>query len=748
MPIEKHPLFLYNLFDTKVPVGNIRRTSREEYPDEKVTLTTRDGAIKVAALFLAAIVLFSFAAQLISTQAYKITISDIVLDIRGGDLHMELYRPANASSQDKLPAILLTHGGSESLAADSMMAWELARRGFVVLNISAYGAGLSDQPNIVEDGTTGMDGARWNRGATMGMWDALQYAKSLAFVDPTRIGSWAHSTGRHLFTKVVTYYGQNLTLNDRMLNVLYNEFGITITEDQLTENADDIAAQVLTGEQLAVYGVRKAQEVETVSTYMKAARLTERGYAQKAKVAGFDVIRDPQMNLICGLGTHEGTGSYYLGDTDQYKGIFHTSDTVQKNSWYAMPDSIHDPEATATLIGEAFDVDVNSNEALKNAIDTNTARFFLNPVTMHNGNLWSPAALTVYLDFYTQAMGYNNGELSDPNTQPIDCKDLSVSFATLILTSLSTFAAIGLIVALAAYILRGNIFASCRLEAYAPRMVVKSKDFILWVIATAVTGFMGAWGASMSDPSFTWSNKTMTKWLPWEPGQVRTYLMLIHTVAAGVALFIILGLLFRKKDKSQGSLAKISQLNPGLRGVKNVLKTLGVSVMLFAATYACANLINTFFDSRFLVIDGSFELMKGYSFGRMFRYALIVLPGTLVISGLNNMVSVKNVKDGTDTFINVLVTSLGMLLFVGIAYIVTYSTPNGGDSMHIQCILSIIPMVPMFNYLYRKLFKVSGSIWLGAFVVALLIGWRLAGYISHQFMWYGNNEIAAFFGIY
>ena len=87
-------------------------------------------------------------------------------------------------------------------------------------------------------------------------------------------------------------------------------------------------------------------------------------------------------------------------------------------------------------------------------------------------------------------------------------------------------------------------------------------------------------------------------------------------------------------------------------------------------------------------------------------------------------------------------------LLIVIAYVYTYSGVNNGDVLHIQCILSLIPLVPICNYLYRKLYKLTGSPWLGAFFVAILIAWRCAGYIYHQFMWYGNNERAAFWGIY
>lgn len=721
-----------------------------EKKEKFFTFGTSKGCFRLLCLFLVLIVLFSLAAQLITTRNHKIEISDIVLDVRGGDLHMELYRPANADSTMAYPCVLLTHGGSESLAADSMMAWELARRGFVVLNISAYGAGLSDQPNILEDGTTGMNGGRYNRGATMGMWDAYQYALSLEFVDSTRIAAWAHSTGRHLFTKMVSYFGQNLTLNDRLINVLHDDFGIEFKEEEILFDADVIAKERLSDIDYGKYLVKKAEQEDIVSKYLKAARLTERAYSVKAKVAGYDVIRDPQMNLLIGLGTHElsgKTGSFYLGETDQYKKIFHVTTGVQRNCWYDICDYIHDTSAESSLIGACFSTTINNSAELKQACEKGTARFFLSPVTMHNGNLWSWTAVSEAVEFYCQTLGWNNGELSDPATKPIDTKSCLVGYSALLCTSLAFVALIGAVVAVVAMLLNTCVFKTCNmLPLPKPRMEMKGLDFVLYVVATTIAGFAGAYGAQMADQSFKVSNKTMSLWLPWEPGQVRTFFMLGLTAVVGIVLYLILGFIGKKNNKQ--SLSSITEMKLDGGGVLNVFKYLGIAVIMFAFCYAAANFINTFFDSRFMLIDGAFELMKGYGFGRMARYFIIILPCTFIISTLNNMVSFKNVSDSADTAFNVLFTSLGMIVLVLIAYIYTYSGENNGDILHIQCILSIIPLVPICNYLYRKLYKLTGSVWLGAFFVAILIAWRCAGYISHQFMWYGNNEVAAFWGIY
>ncbi len=735
---------------------------------------TTEGSLRFLVLFVVLIAVFSLLAQVIMTKGYKINVSDVVINVRGADLHMELYAPADADNNSNLPCILLTHGGSEPLSADSMMAWEMARRGFVVLNISAYGAGLSDQPQIVEDGTTGMDGKRWNRGATMGMWDAYQYALSMDIVDPTRICAWAHSTGRHLFTKMVSYFHQSLTLNDRMINVLYNDFGLTFTEEEITQDADVFAKERLSEVDYGKYLEKRAQEELTVSHYLKAARLTERAYSIKEKVAGYEVIRDPQMNLIVGLGTHEQSsvsdvvpenntatrfiwtnlfkegfarkvaGSLQLGNTAQYKKIFHVSSEVERNNWYEIADYIHDPTAESKRLGEAWTIDTKSSTDLRNAIDNDNARFFLSPVTMHNGNLWSRRAISLYLEFYTQVCDYNNGELSDPNTKPIDTKSCIAGYSILLFTTLSFIALLGALFSITALLVSTAPFKSCKHELPVARMPLKGKNFVFYLVATILAGFAGAYGAQMSDESFTLSNKSMSKWLPWEPGQVRSFQMLFLTAFFGFILYFIIGMI-NKKNKEQ-CLSSLKEMNIG--GVKNIFKTLLIAVILFAASYAAANAINVFFDSRFLMIDGSFDVMKNYSFGRMARYFILVIPATLVISTLNNMVRFKGLGDSADTALNVLVTSTGMILLILISFGYTYSNIGNPDIFHIQCTLSIIPLVPICNYCYRKFYKLTGSVWLGAFFVAILISWRCAGYISHQFMWYGSNEVAAFWGIY
>lgn len=747
---------------------------------EKVfTFKTAEGSLRLLALFVALIVLLSFAAQALITGGYKVQISDIVINVRGADLHFEMYAPTGADNNSNYPCIIMTHGGSEPLSADSLMAWEFARRGFVVLNVSAYGAGMSDQANITEDGYT--ENNFW-RGGAMGIGDVYNYALNMDIVDPTRICAWGHSTGMFLIGSTLKWSGQYLTLNDRLINVMYNELGVQFTEDEISRDADEMAKEKLSEQDYGYYMARRAEEVETVSHYMKAVRIIDIPFLYfnvKQNVGGYQVPRDPQCNLIIGLGSHElqsvtpetspegknvgnvlvwtnlfskdkafvnkQTGAYYTGYTKGYKTMFRTSQNLERNSWYAIGDYTKDPSVESTLLGEAWAINTDSSASLEKAIDEGRARLFMNPVTMHNGNLWSQSAVSLNLEFFTQVCDYNNGELSDPNTVPINTKSCIVGYMALICTSLAFVALMGAVCALVALLINTCVFVSAKRNLPQPRMALKGKSFILYVIATAVAGFVGAYGAQAADESFAVGNALMNKWLPIEPGQARVYFMVYLTAIVGALLYFLIGLL-NKKDNTQ-SLSSFKEMNIAL-GVKNVFKMLGMAVLLFAACYAAAGAINLFFDGRFMLIDGAFDTMKATAIGRMMRYFLVLLPPCLIISTLNNMVSFKGVSDSADTALNVLFTSLGMIILVSIAFIYTYSNVKNPDILHIQCILSIIPLVPITNYMYRKLYKLTGSPWLGAFFVAILLCWRCSGYISHQFMWYGANEVSAFWGIY
>lgn len=708
---------------------------------KKITFSNKPGSWRMLALFLALALILGAAANFVQSDKYRIMTKQITIDTRGGYLSFEQYEPRNVSADDSIPAIVLFHGGSESLSASSMVAWELARRGFVVLNASMYSCGLSEQVAVTEDGTREQN---YFRGGTQGMYDILQYVRNMKFVNQEAVGLWAHSAGVLGCAGAITLEGDYYTTNDKLLNVLYNDFGVAITEEQIMQNADEIAAANLTAEQLAVYNYEKAKIEELEKVAVRGARLSASGYGKKVTVAGIEVARDPQINAMTGTGVHEDGGYLEIGQQDRYKGIFKTGEEeVKRNGWYAIPDVSVDPAAKSTYLGQIYETTVQNSPALAEAIANRQARLLYVPNTFHNGNLWDDDAVSETVEFFVQTMGYNNGYFADGTANPIGT-GTSYSYITLTLTTASLVCAVVAMMALISILTKGTYFRSLEMPVYEPALSPKSFSFVIAAVFSICAAAFGVYMGSSGDRSFTISNATATKWLPWEPGQVRTMTQLVCTAALGLVFFIILRLATRK---SANTVVGVKEINLAY-GWKNVGKAILAGLTAIFALYLVNEVLQKFFSIRFVFVDGSFESMHAFGFARMIKYAIILLPFTLIISSLNNMWSLKGVSDGADTAINVCVTSIGALAVVVYALVMTFSTPGHGAVLDVHCILSVLVLVPIMNYIYRKAFKLTGSVWVGAILVALFVAWRLSSYVSHQFIYYGPDPIKAFWGFY
>ena len=123
----------------------------------KLTLTTKEGCGRLLAIFIAVILVSGLCAQFVQTDGGRIKVYPIMLDARGALLRGEIYYPACTTGNEKMPAVIVNHGGGCVYGTMKNMAQELARRGFVVFNVSAYGSGLSAQPDY-DDAGQGING--------------------------------------------------------------------------------------------------------------------------------------------------------------------------------------------------------------------------------------------------------------------------------------------------------------------------------------------------------------------------------------------------------------------------------------------------------------------------------------------------------------------------------------------------------------------------------------------------------------
>jgi hypothetical protein len=139
------------------------------------------GTKRYIAACLAAILMGCIIASFIQTDGGRISIHDLRFTGSSGNLISALlYLPENATADNPAPGVVAIHGYINSRETQSGFAIEFARRGHVVLAVDQTGHGYSSPPAF----TAGFGGP-----------DALNYLRSLPFVDQHRIGLEGHSMG-------------------------------------------------------------------------------------------------------------------------------------------------------------------------------------------------------------------------------------------------------------------------------------------------------------------------------------------------------------------------------------------------------------------------------------------------------------------------------------------------------------------------------------------------------------------------
>ena len=123
--------------------------------------------------------------SLIQTGNHSIRIKKMYWESPAGALlSADLWIPANATADNKAPAVVTVEGWYNNKEMQDAYTMELARRGYVVLTLDLHGHGNSEAlpQDRLYDGAVGVDGA-------------VQMVASLSYVDTTRIGVTGHSSG-------------------------------------------------------------------------------------------------------------------------------------------------------------------------------------------------------------------------------------------------------------------------------------------------------------------------------------------------------------------------------------------------------------------------------------------------------------------------------------------------------------------------------------------------------------------------
>ena len=157
----------------------------------------KQSKIKLAVSLILCLISIVFAGA-IQTSWGKVEISEISLETQAGTLTGYLLRPETASAQNPAPAVVASHGYLNNREMQDLNYIELARRGYVVIAMNAYGHGDSDVAKDAYKDTPEVSSG--------GMIEFVRYLATLPYVDRSEIGVTGHSMGGGYTVTTMHYF--------------------------------------------------------------------------------------------------------------------------------------------------------------------------------------------------------------------------------------------------------------------------------------------------------------------------------------------------------------------------------------------------------------------------------------------------------------------------------------------------------------------------------------------------------------
>ena len=140
-------------------------------------------------------VLFAGALQ---TDWGRVEMNELSIETPAGTLTGYLFRPKSASVEHPAPAVVASHGYLNNREMQDCNVIELARRGYVVIAMNAYGHGDSDVAKEAYASTPEVSSG--------GMIEFVRYLATLPYVDREHIGVTGHSMGGGYTVTTMHYF--------------------------------------------------------------------------------------------------------------------------------------------------------------------------------------------------------------------------------------------------------------------------------------------------------------------------------------------------------------------------------------------------------------------------------------------------------------------------------------------------------------------------------------------------------------
>ena len=706
---------------------------------ERFNLQTFEGSRSIFRISVIAVILFSFLAYMFASGWGSVKISELNIDSRGSVMQATMYTPRNTNSESNLPCVIFTHGLSCNHSTVNPFAEELAKRGFAVLSVSTYGSGESETSDMSDP--------------SYGMYDALQYVRTLNYVDQTRIGMIGHSQGSKNTSAAVDMDSSLLTLNDLKVNILYDTFGQTFTEEEIQQDADALAENRLTANELNAYKVLAEQAETYFNTRLKAAVILGGNWgseAQDVSVAGYTVVREPNTNMCYMISTFNegraGTGQQNLSK-EEMMAKFQSTTTLQPAQWYALDQASNAAAPASTILGNLFDISYTGSAALRDAIDSRTTRMIVNQIGGHAKDYFSTDSAHYMLKYFEQTLQYNCGNITDPATVPMSENRLTFLYRESC-DLLAMFAMFVSIIALAGMLLQTKKFSDLRMECTEPLSTKKSVPFWIAAMLLVLATMFAEYYVATKGPMLGFKSEGLKHFLSLDfTANIHLWFMWILSIASFVVL-VIFGIMTKKSTGRN----IVKELNLTM-SVKKVLRTFLLSCVLIVYAYLLLAAMKYFFHQDFRFWDNGMKDMLPQYWTLCLRYMIFILPSFLVSAMMVNGGRMKDMNDGLNTLLQMVIAGVGVYILVAYSYGTVYAqyASTGVGRAPAIAFISTWPMLinlPVFAFINRKLYKVSGNVWLPAFVNTWLVAWSMVSCQSQTGYYLLTNFATKWLGIF
>lgn len=624
------------------------------------------------AVCLALILISGLVMSSVKTCGGRSVVKEVVISPYGSDLAMSMYIPKQALETDEsgnfihagqFPAVIVNSGYTDERSCVENVANELANRGFVVASFDMYGHGHSD--TISNRGYGVVPDVFGDDMALMGAYDVLDYLRTLGYVDQSRIGMVGHSLGGAATGSMAATSAGFYTLEDKLMNLLYDEFNVSISAEQVAQqDADAIANSALSGDALAEYELRKAEIAAEDAIALRSFIVLDAGVGfanpKTVEVAGNTVWRDVQANFalqsnISGGGSKGILNSDYPKTTPATMLFLSQDKPVEKDTWYQLTLSAGEEAELSTPVGAFYNSPSDAN--IQALVGTHTLRAFFSPRGWHAYTCISGETATAAVQFFTTVLSYDNGDIvvgsGSPSATPANTGSWKIKeFAS----GVALIALIAMIMPIVCLLLESRPFASMLGE---PSQKVESKMGPVLIVTSLLTILV---------PMLTYSKGV--GWAMNVPGgwfstiQVATQTAFWSFV---MTLFILAVLLLKYffYDKKQSDISFAEMYGLKIRK-KNVLKSLALALIVFAGISVILAMFYGMFNGSKMkvtplgkILYAALTLPQFYSY---FLYAICFFPFYLINSMMVNSLRFKNVSEKKTAYLVAAFNCSGMLV--------------------------------------------------------------------------------------